>query len=108
MAVLLLLLLMALMSLHKVVSLFPSLYPFVFLYSSADLLACMLCQAREETQSVLLFTWQLPLSVISVAFSLLAHIPLLTLLAFWFHFLPPVACQELHYPKRTGDLGHQV
>lgn len=61
-----LLLLIALISLHKVVSLFPSLYPVVFLYSSADLLACMLCQAPEETQSVLLFTWQLLLFFISV------------------------------------------
>lgn len=48
-----LLLLIALKSPRKVLSLFPSFYPFVFLYSSADLLACTLCQAREETQSVL-------------------------------------------------------
>lgn len=50
-----LLLLTALIPLHKVASLFPSFYPLYSCLSAADLLACMLCQTQEEKSICLSF-----------------------------------------------------
>lgn len=48
-----LLLLIALISLHKVVSLFSSFYP----PSSADLSVCPFCKFHQKIQSILVFAW---------------------------------------------------
>lgn len=69
-----LLLLTALIPLHKVASLFPSFYPLYSCLSAADLSACMLCQTQEKSQSVFPFTWHLSLIRIltpSLAFCIL-------------------------------------
>lgn len=69
-----LLLLTALIPLHKVASLFPSFYPLNSCLSATDLLACLLCQTQEKSQSVFPFTWHLsliPIPTPSLAFCIL-------------------------------------
>ena len=63
-----LLLLIALISLQKVVSLFSSFYP----PSSADLSVCPLCQFNQKTQSVLVFAWPWWPSLLPLLLSLLS------------------------------------
>lgn len=69
-----LLLLTALIPLHKVASLFSSFYPLNSCLSATDLLACLLCQTQEKSQSVFPFTWHLrliPILIPSLAFCIL-------------------------------------